>query len=61
MASTTVTITIDAVSGFAYSYTLEVNGKCLKEFTERQQKKMKAWRTHVGGELHRVCLGNYHT
>ncbi|KAK0067474.1 fas apoptotic inhibitory molecule 1, partial [Biomphalaria pfeifferi] len=31
-------ITIEAVSGFSYEYTLDVNGKPLKKFIENQSK-----------------------
>ncbi|KAL4228835.1 hypothetical protein ACF0H5_011876 [Mactra antiquata] len=36
-------ISIDACSGFAYEYTLEVNGKSLEKFRENQSKIMKCW------------------
>ena len=50
-------ITIDAVSGFAYEYTLDVDGKPLKKFRENQTKIMRTWVTHVAGVDTRIVLG----
>lgn len=50
-------ITIEAVSGFAYEYTLEVNGKSLKKFSENQSKIMKTWILTIAGKPTRVVLG----
>ncbi|XP_013392071.1 fas apoptotic inhibitory molecule 1 isoform X1 [Lingula anatina] len=36
-------INIDAVSGFMYEYTIEVNGKSLQKFSENQSKIMNCW------------------
>ncbi|XP_005104659.1 fas apoptotic inhibitory molecule 1 [Aplysia californica] len=49
-------ISIDAVSGFAYEYTLDVNGKPLKKFQENQSKIMKCWVLYLGGNDVRVVL-----
>ena len=51
-------ITIEAVSGFAYEYTIEVNGKNLKKFKENQSKVMKVWQLTVDNEETLVVLGN---
>ncbi|KAG8535821.1 hypothetical protein GDO81_027700, partial [Engystomops pustulosus] len=51
------TINIDAVSGFAYEYTLEVNGKSLKKYMENRSKTTNTWVLHVDGEDCRVVLG----
>jgi hypothetical protein len=51
------TISIDAVSGFAYEYLLEVNGKPLKKFKENQSKIQRAWCLKIAGHNFRVCLG----
>ena len=51
------TITIEAVSGFAYEYTLEVNGKSLKKFSDNQTKVMRCWVLTVAGTPTRVVLG----
>lgn len=51
------TISIDAVSGFAYEYTLEVNGKSLQKFSENQSKVQKAWVLHIAGHPFRIVLG----
>ena len=53
------TITIDAVSGFAYEYTLDVNGKSLNKFRENQSKVQKAWVLTIAGNPIRVCLGEF--
>ena len=50
-------ISIDAVSGFAYEYTIEVNGKPLKKFMENQSKIMKTWVLYLAGVDTRVVLG----
>ncbi|KAI8777949.1 fas apoptotic inhibitory molecule 1 [Biomphalaria glabrata] len=49
-------ITIEAVSGFSYEYTLDVNGKPLKKFIENQSKVMKAWVHVIGGNDMRIVL-----
>ncbi|CAL1541717.1 unnamed protein product [Lymnaea stagnalis] len=49
-------ITIEAVSGFAYEYSLEVNGKPLKKFRENQSKIMKTWTLYIAGKDTRVVL-----
>ncbi len=50
-------ILIEAVSGFAYEYSLEVNGKPLKKFRDNQTKIMKTWTLTVDGTPTRVVLG----
>lgn len=49
-------ISIEAISGFSYEYSVEVNGKPLKKFQENQSKIMKAWVLYVGGVDTRVVL-----
>ncbi|KAK6181483.1 hypothetical protein SNE40_009325 [Patella caerulea] len=49
-------ISIDAVSGFAYEYTLEVNGKPLQKFRENQSKIMKSWVLTIADNPIRVVL-----
>ncbi|KAH3868651.1 fas apoptotic inhibitory molecule 1-like [Dreissena polymorpha] len=44
------TISIDACSGFAYEYTLEVNGKPLEKFRENQNKIQKCWCFTLGSQ-----------
>ena len=58
---TKATIRIEAVSGFAYEYTLDVNGKPLKKFTENRKKTAKVWRFVHGGVETRVVLGTVTT
>nr|KAF6310409.1 Fas apoptotic inhibitory molecule [Myotis myotis] len=56
-AKTKATINIDAVSGFAYEYTLEINGKSLKKYMENRSKTTSTWVLHLDGEDLRVVLG----
>ena len=39
--NTKASIIIDAVSGFAYEYTLYINGKPLQKFTKNRKKQQK--------------------
>ena len=50
-------INIEAVSGFSYEYSLEVNNKPLKKFLDNQSKIMRTWTCSVGGEDTRIVLG----
>lgn len=50
------TISIDAVEGFMYQYSLEVNGKKLEKFTENQSKILKTWQWTTGEQQYRVVL-----
>ena len=50
-------ISIDAVSGFAYEYDMEVNGKSLQKFRENQSKIMKSWTHNLNGTDVRIVLG----
>lgn len=54
---TKATIRIEAVSGFAYEYTLDVNGKSLKKFTDNRKKTAKVWRFVYGDVETRIVLG----
>ncbi|XP_077967231.1 fas apoptotic inhibitory molecule 1-like [Styela clava] len=49
-------ISIDACSGFAYEYTLTIEGKSLKKFLENKSKTSKAWALHVGGVETRIVF-----
>ncbi|XP_057293704.1 fas apoptotic inhibitory molecule 1-like [Hydractinia symbiolongicarpus] len=49
-------ITIDAASGFAYEYTLLINGKPLEKFTENRKKTAKVWTFNLDGVDTRVVL-----
>ncbi|XP_054556759.1 fas apoptotic inhibitory molecule 1 isoform X6 [Talpa occidentalis] len=55
-AKTKATIKIDAVSGFAYEYTLEINGKSLKKYMENRLKTTNTWILCLDGEDIRVVL-----
>ncbi|XP_064472108.1 fas apoptotic inhibitory molecule 1-like [Ornithodoros turicata] len=49
-------ITIRAVSGFTYQYSLSVNGKQLSKFRERQSKILNTWVVNVLDEPTRIVL-----
>ncbi|XP_048220232.1 fas apoptotic inhibitory molecule 1-like [Perognathus longimembris pacificus] len=49
-AETKATINIDAVSGFAYEYTLEINGKSLKKYMESRSKTTNTRVLHLDGQ-----------
>lgn len=59
-SETKATINIDAVSGFAYEYTLEINGKSLKKYMENRSKVTSTWILNLDGTDCRVVLGRYH-
>lgn len=50
------TIHIEAVSGFQYEYTLEVDGKPLKKFVENRRKTAKVWAFLLDGIETRMVL-----
>lgn len=56
-AATKATIVIEAVSGFAYEYTLEIAGKSLQKFIDNRAQTTKTWLLKVDGEDCRVVLG----
>uniref|UniRef100_UPI00398F48DE fas apoptotic inhibitory molecule a n=1 Tax=Pristiophorus japonicus TaxID=55135 RepID=UPI00398F48DE len=53
---TKATINIDAVSGFAYEYTLEINGKSLKKYMENRSKTTNTWLLNLDGVDSRIVL-----
>ncbi|XP_028447106.1 fas apoptotic inhibitory molecule a isoform X1 [Perca flavescens] len=55
-SETKATINIDAVSGFAYEYTLEINGKSLKKYMENRSKVTSTWVLNLDGTDCRVVL-----
>ncbi|XP_006793755.1 fas apoptotic inhibitory molecule 1-like [Neolamprologus brichardi] len=55
-SDTKATINIDAVSGFAYEYTLEINGKSLKKYMENRSKVTSTWLLNLDGIDCRVVL-----
>lgn len=57
VAKTKATINIDAVGGFAYEYTLEINGKSLKKYMENRSKTTNTWVLSLGGTDYRIVLG----
>lgn len=58
-SDTKATINIDAVSGFAYEYTLEINGKSLKKYMENRSKVTSTWLLNLDGIDCRVVLGEF--
>ena len=50
-------ITIEAVSGFAYEYTLYINGKPLQKFVENRKRTAKVWAFCLDGTDTRIVLG----
>jgi Fas apoptotic inhibitory molecule (FAIM1) len=52
-------VTIDAVDGFMYEYSLQVNGQNLEKFTENQSKIMCTWLYNLAGSSYRIVLGNF--
>ena len=57
LGNTVATINIDAAGGFAYEYSLEVNGKSLKKFVENRKKSSKTWAFLLSGEQTRIVFG----
>ncbi|KAE8278548.1 Fas apoptotic inhibitory molecule 1 [Larimichthys crocea] len=55
-ANTRATINIEALSGFAYEYTLDVGGKSLQKFIDNKAHTTKTWLLKVDGEDCRVVL-----
>ncbi|XP_063712967.1 fas apoptotic inhibitory molecule 1-like [Symsagittifera roscoffensis] len=49
-------ILIEAVSGFSYEYTLEVNGKPLQKFTKDYSKTCRIWCVEAQGREFRICM-----
>lgn len=49
-------ITIEAISGFAYEYTLFIDGKPLQKFQENRNKTAKVWTLLVDGVDTRIVL-----
>ena len=50
------TINIEAVSGFAYEYSLNVDGKSLEKFSENRSKISRTWTLRLDGQDYRVVL-----
>ncbi|KAM4601764.1 fas apoptotic inhibitory molecule 1-like [Polymixia lowei] len=53
---TKATINIEAITGFAYEYTLEIEGKSLEKFVANRAKVTKTWLLKVDGEDCRIVL-----
>lgn len=57
---TKASIHIEAVTGFAYEYTLDINGKNYKTFMDNRSKISKTWTMKLDGIDYRVVLGKLH-
>lgn len=55
-ANTKATINIEAISGFAYEYSLEVDGKSLQKFIDNRAQTTRTWLLTVDGVDCRVVL-----
>ncbi|XP_047211244.1 fas apoptotic inhibitory molecule 1-like [Girardinichthys multiradiatus] len=55
-ADTKATINIEAISGFTYEYSLNVDGKSLQKFIDNRAKTTKTWVVQVDGTDYRVVL-----
>ncbi|XP_029696068.1 fas apoptotic inhibitory molecule 1-like [Takifugu rubripes] len=55
-SKTKATIKIEAVGGFAYEYSLEVDGKSLQRFTHDRAQTTSTWLLNVDGQDCRVVL-----
>lgn len=49
-------IQINSTSGFAYDYTLEVDGRSFEKFTENQSKVLQSWVFSIGDHQNRIAL-----
>lgn len=56
-SKTKATVKIEALSGFAYEYSLEVDGKSLQKFTHDRAQATRTWLLKVDGQDCRVVLG----
>jgi hypothetical protein len=54
---TKATVNIEAISGFTYEYTLEMDGKSLQKFIDNRSKVTKTWVLQVDGVDCRIVLG----
>lgn len=55
--NTRATVIIEALSGFAYEYTLQVDGRSLQKFIDNRAQTTQTWLLKVDGEDCRVVLG----
>ncbi|XP_064826185.1 fas apoptotic inhibitory molecule 1-like [Oncorhynchus masou masou] len=53
---TKATVNIEAISGFTYEYTLEIDGKSLQKFIDNRSKVTKTWVLQVDGVDCRIVL-----
>ncbi|XP_073708471.1 fas apoptotic inhibitory molecule b [Garra rufa] len=53
---TKATISIEAITGFSYEYTLEINGKSLQTFLDNRAKISKTWVLKLDGADYRIVL-----
>uniref|UniRef100_A0A673H3Q6 Fas apoptotic inhibitory molecule b n=1 Tax=Sinocyclocheilus rhinocerous TaxID=307959 RepID=A0A673H3Q6_9TELE len=53
---TKATISIEAITGFSYEYTLDINRKSLQTFLYNRSKMSKTWVLKLGGADYRVNM-----
>ncbi|CAJ0578754.1 unnamed protein product, partial [Mesorhabditis spiculigera] len=56
IGSTKCSINVEALGTFAYSYSLEVDGKKFETFREEMKRKLISWKTNIAGQETRICL-----
>ena len=55
------TVKIEPCGAFAYQYSLDVDGKAFRSFTEHQSKVMRTWLVTAREGTYRVVLGEWTT
>jgi len=61
IGKTNAFILIEAASGFAYEYTMFVDGKPLKKFIEDRKKTARVWTLILDGIETRIVLGKMYS
>ena len=59
IGKTSAFVLIEAANGFAYEYTMFVDGKPLKKFVEDRRKTARVWTLILDGIETRIVLGKY--
>lgn len=59
LGSTKCTIRVDPSGGFAYEYSLLVNGKSLHKFIEAKSRTCCTWLVQLPEDMFRVVLGKW--
>uniref|UniRef100_A0A6P7GYG5 Fas apoptotic inhibitory molecule 1 n=1 Tax=Diabrotica virgifera virgifera TaxID=50390 RepID=A0A6P7GYG5_DIAVI len=48
---------VDPIPHFAFSYSLEIDGKPLEKFTEKQSQSIRSWAVITEGKRYRIVFG----